>query len=181
MAIVVGTNGGFVTTRPTVNPAGANPDSGNQGYNHGGGRFTSPAGNNNLTEIGFYVDNAVSAGNTFSVGLYAVNAGPVPGALLASKTGGTLGSGAGWRYLTLDTPYALTASTAYYIGVAIGGTQSTSLDATDNLSYNFHWKAGAMANPFGTEDGSSNKLMAYYGVYAASGTTSTSSTSSSTS
>ena len=83
MSLVVGTNCGFVTTEPTADPVGSSyitVDTYAQG-----GKFTSPSGNNKITKMGWWCDNATEEAN-FQLGIYDHDSdNDRPGNLLASS------------------------------------------------------------------------------------------------
>ena len=98
MAVVIGTNSGFVSTAPTSNPSGSNP-----------GAFsdqaraiedTSPATAERVTEIGFYAGQATAECN-FEVGIYEDDGGN-PGALLGVSRTNAKGTTEGWKKATVD-------------------------------------------------------------------------------
>ncbi len=72
MALVLGTNCGFVTVAPTSDPTGTINDVQNTfAY---ASKFTSPATAIKVTEIGWYCDNATQEAN-FEVGIYDHDSG----------------------------------------------------------------------------------------------------------
>ncbi len=117
MAVSIGTNSGFVTTAPTIDPAGAATTIDDKSQvTHD----TSPSGNKKITEIGWWCDTATEEGN-FEVGLYAADGGVVPGeagTLLQVSRTNAKGTTSGWKTVT-GLNWSLTASTAYWLGVQL--------------------------------------------------------------
>src|SRR3990167_1833720 len=76
MALVIGTNCGFVTAAPTADPAGAT----GVGFDVQAiaCRFTSPAGAVRIVEMGWYAGVATEEAN-FEVGVFAADGAVVPG------------------------------------------------------------------------------------------------------
>lgn len=117
MALVIGTNAGFVTTAPTSDPSGASVAMDNWAKAQ---RDTSPLGNYRVTEIGWWCDNATQEAN-FEVGIYDDNSdtpGNVVGSL--SKTNAK-GTDSGWKVVSgLDI--TLQSSTVYWIAIQLDNT-----------------------------------------------------------
>ena len=158
MALVTGTNCGFVTASP-----GADPGGGDTGVDGTCRAFqdTTPAGINTVTEIGFWADNTVAA-RDFDVAIYAENAGS-PGAVVgAITTHSTAGAGGQWITATVSIP--VSAATTYWIGVQWD-------DEAGLLSYNFTiggaltaYRSGgqtALLDPF-QEQGQEGNLVTVY-------------------
>jgi hypothetical protein len=112
MALTLGTNCGFLTTRPTTSPAAANGDASNARWAL---KHTSPAGSNNLIELGWHV-RYYDAADTFRMALYAHDAGnDRPGALLALTSAGIAVTSENWFYGAAS--YSLAASTVYWMAL----------------------------------------------------------------
>lgn len=131
MAVALGTNSGFVTSRPSAAP-GSNYGNTN-GYANVT-KHTTPSDINKITEMGWYC-NTNSGGTSYTIGLYADSAG-VAGALLYSTT--TSLSGTGWKYVAVD--WDVSPSTDYWLGLYTNGT-SVKVDG----DYTSHGGAGADA------------------------------------
>lgn len=124
MALVLGTNCGFVTTAPTSDPGGTNPY-----FNMSGTarviKDTTPSNSTKITEVGFWCDAIYGLSVNFEVGLYAADGESVPGEageLLFSDTTNTLSS-SGWNTVPVD--WEVSAETDYWIGIQVddaGGT-----------------------------------------------------------
>jgi len=117
MAVVLGTNAGFVTTAPTGDPAGSSfvQDSSARCHKH-----TCPADVDEITEIGWY-QGTFDNSNTYDIGLYSHDAGSnTADALLYSSTGNVM-TGQGWQVVTgLD--WSVTPGTIYWIALQIDNT-----------------------------------------------------------
>lgn len=119
MAIVVGTNAGFVIVAPTADPAGS------LALNDGNfftSKYTSPATAQKIYEIGWWCDSASEESN-FEVGLYAADGAAghgEAGTLLQVSRTNAKGTGAGWKVVTVD--WAISANTVYWIAVQVDNT-----------------------------------------------------------
>lgn len=128
MAVVKGTNAGFVSSAPVADPSGTAffIDTHSEAV-----KDTSPAGNNKITEIGWWCDNATEETN-FEVGLYDHDAGSdKPDNLLYSDTVNAKGTDSGWKTVSVD--WAISASTIYWIAVQVDDTATaTNCDRNAN-------------------------------------------------
>ncbi len=122
MALVVGTNIGFVTVAPIADPTG-NIEYAD--YRVRGFKATSPAGAVKVVEIGWWCDNPTQAAN-FEVGIYSHNSeNDEPENLLdgASRTNAK-GTDAGWKFVTgLDI--SIDPETIYWITFQLDNTATT--------------------------------------------------------
>jgi len=127
MAVVLGTNSGFVSVAPVDDPAGLNQEADNKAHVT---KHTSPATSNKITEMGWYCDNATEEAN-FEVGLYAADGAVVPGeagtrlyvsAVNAKST--TLG----WKRVTVD--WDIDPATIYWLGLQVDDSTTTT-----NINY----------------------------------------------
>jgi hypothetical protein len=117
MAVVLGTNAGFVTTAPTADPAGSSftQDSAARCHKH-----TCPAAVDKITEIGWY-QNTFESGGNYEVGLYSHDAGnDTADTLLYSNTTNAM-TGNGWNVVT-GLNWSVTPGTIYWIGLQIDNT-----------------------------------------------------------
>ena len=114
MALVNGTNCGFVLTAPVDDPASGTSilDSYAKAI-----LTASPATANKITEIGWWCDNATAESN-FEVGLYDSNKD-----LLYVERTNAKGTGAGWKTVAVD--WEISPSTNYYIAVQLDNTATT--------------------------------------------------------
>ncbi len=164
MAIVIGTNSGFVTAAPTGDPGAPGATFDNQANST---NDTSPSGTNIITEVGFYTETDVAALN-WSVGLYANSAG-APTTRLFTQTG-VMSTGVGWKAIT-GLNWSLSASTNYWIGVWVEATTPDTIgqqSTSGGTGFTFLASQTSLPDPYGTPTGTdSDGKMAIYAVYAA--------------
>ena len=166
MALVLGTNCGFVTTAPTADPAGG----GARNIDNDAAviRSTSPANAGKITEIGWW-KNTDSEESNFEVGLYDTDGDSgVAGTLLEVSRTNAKGTGTGWVAASVD--WTITANKIYWIGLQVDNT-ATSLQIDTQASGGSGYDAlGAgqttLPNPFGggTFLTDSNGMIAIYAV-----------------
>ena len=110
MAIVVGTNAGFVVTAPTENPRGNIA-----GFNtfSEAVKDTSPATAIKVTEIGWYCDRNTEEAN-FEVGIYSDEGNDEPEERLEVNTTNAKGTTDGWKVVT-GLNWTISPSTVYWI------------------------------------------------------------------
>jgi len=121
MALVVGTNCGFVTTAPVVDPNGAAGTCDNASVAQ---KDTSPAVYTKITEVGWWCDAETEEAN-FEIGLYSHNAGSnKPNARLSVDAVNAKGTGTGW--LTVAVDWDITPETVYWIAVQLDNTATAS-------------------------------------------------------
>lgn len=173
MALVLGTNCGFVTVAPTADPSGTN-----QGVVDGRAtciKLTVPVGASLITEVGWWCDTASEEAN-WEAGLYDDDGATVPGEagtrLQVSATNAK-GTSAGWKKTG-----ALTWDVASLVGSTVWlAFQCDNVTTTTNSDYESSGFAGydgltasTLADPFGggalvDSDG----IYAIYAVYTTSG------------
>jgi hypothetical protein len=160
MAVVIGTNAGFVLSRPSADPEAnvIDADSFTQA-----GEFTAPAGAVALTEIGFYVDNTPTAGN-YRVGIYADSSGD-PGDLLASAAAAAVAQG--WNYAAVDCE--LTPATVYHLAVQLDAPYVINTEYADSAMADNAFRSGqsSLADPFGSPSFTFSRTPCIYGLYEA--------------
>lgn len=109
MALVLGTNSGFVTTAPTADPAGT-------GVTIDGSsvvtKHTSPANAEKITSIGWYRESGTNTAN-WEIALYSDVAGVPVTRLFVDNTNST--SSNGW--LTTAVDWAISPNTAYWLAL----------------------------------------------------------------
>ena len=166
MALVLGTNCGFVTVAPSADPGGSAFSSMNTAFVT---RDTSPATAAKITEIGWWCNNATDEAN-FEVGLYAADGAVVPneaGTRLFVDTTNAKGTDAGWKRVSVN--WVIDSSTDYWIGVHIATTSTlTQADrATSGFAgYDLRDEQANLPNPFGGGNLSdSNGMFAFYAVW----------------
>jgi hypothetical protein len=121
MAVVLGTNAGFVTVAPTVNPEGSThgQDGAARALKH-----TTPADISKITQMGWYHGN-ISNDSNYELGLYAHDAGTnLPGALLYSTVATLTGAAEGWKTRTVN--WDVNANTIYWLAVQLDAVPETS-------------------------------------------------------
>ena len=152
MALVLGTNVGFVTVAPTADPAGSSSNIDNRAWIT---RDVSPATAIKIIEMGWY--DSSSSGteeSNFEVGLYADDGAVVPGeagTLLEVSRTNAKGTGAGWHSVTgLD--WAINSSTDYWFGVQVDNTATaTKIDfaSSGGSGADVGNSQSTLADPFG--------------------------------
>ena len=161
MAVVKGTNCGFVTAAPAADPAGANGpiDTVAMAF-----KDTTPAGSYKVTEIGWYCDNATEAAE-FDVGIYSHDAGnDRPNALVGVSANNAKGTDAGWKKIT-SLNIALTGGTIYWVAIQLDNTATeTNLNYNPGDKYNSKDGQTALPSSWGTSDGSASILVSVYAL-----------------
>jgi hypothetical protein len=118
VAVVLGTNSGFVTVAPTADPAGTNTVIDGSSVVT---KDTSPATAGKIIEIGWYRGSGTNTAN-FEVALYAESAGVAATRLFVDNTNSS--SVQGWITVPVNWPVA--ASTAYWLGLQMDAHSSSS-------------------------------------------------------
>lgn len=164
--LVVGTNCGFVSAAPSIDP-------GETGLPCDGNAFafraTSPAGNNVITEIGFWQGGSENDDAKYNVGIYNNDDGE-PGSLIATqKTGQSTTNTPGWyKYTGLNI--AISPSTVYFIAVGIEPvSQSNWTDFVWDADELYRFEAlesETLSDPF-VVDGGPTMLISIYAKYEA--------------
>lgn len=145
MALVLGTNSGFVTVAPTTDPAASlqiTIDGGSCVTKH-----TSPAYSARIIEIGWWRDLGVNTAN-WEVGLYSDNAGVADARLAIEATNSS--STTGW--LTRAVNWSISPSTAYWLGLQMDahtGTSNVDRETTGGAGYDFLATQTALNDPYG--------------------------------
>ena len=164
MVLVKGTNCGFVTTAPTVDP---NESAFTQDNTARAFKDIAPIGAVIITEIGIWIDNATEAAD-IEVGIYSHDAGDdEPDNLLGSTTFAK-GLTSGWKKATgLNIP--VVAGITYWIGAQLDDT-ATDTDTDRKLGiieadrYAEKLVQASLPNPWG--DSSRNYDNRYIAIYA---------------
>jgi hypothetical protein len=165
MALVKGTNCGFVTVAPVADPAGANTLTiDDRAY---GLKDVAPAGVARVTEIGWWCDTATEAAD-FDVAIYSHDAvNNRPDAFVGSAINNAKGLAAGWKVVS-GLNIAITPGTTYWIGVQVDNTATATFsDATSTVGEKIDYKISqsALPNPWGASSGSGTYLCAFYALY----------------
>lgn len=166
MAVVEGTSAGFVTSAPSSDPAGSN---GTTDATCWACKFTSPAGTNAISLMGWYCDNATEDVN-YQLGIYSHDAtNNRPNALLASSGDIAKGTSAGWK--TGDVTYDLAESTVYWLTEQLDDPATTTyMNYTTDAGYKSDIKSGtALPATWGSSGNTFGRIAAIYALYAAAG------------
>ena len=165
MALVDGTNCGFLLTSPTTDPLGSNQtlDATAKAY-----KFTTPSTMGTVVEVGWYCDNATEAAN-YQFGIYSHDSGNnKPDQLLFTTGDLAKGTTAGWK--TSSVSWAgLSSSTIYWLGVQLDDTATTTSNNGDsNASYHVHIKGSqtSLPSPWGTSLTDSDFIGGLYAKYS---------------
>lgn len=120
MAVVVGTNAGFVSSAPVADPGGTTTLIDTQSVAI---KDTSSADAATITEIGWWCDNATEETN-FEVGLYSHDAdNDKPDIRLYVEATNAKGTDAGWK--TVSVNWEISSNTTYWIAIQVDDTATT--------------------------------------------------------
>lgn len=120
MAVVLGTNSGFVSVAPTVDPAGTDTVADSRQHTS---NDTSPSTATKVVEMGWWCNDATEESN-FEVGLYAADGTDgKAGTLLFSSVTNAKGTGSGWKSATVD--WSISPSTSYWLAFQLDNTATT--------------------------------------------------------
>ena len=164
MAVVLGTNCGFVTEAPVADPEGGISSIDNYAQAI---KDTTPVGAAKIIEIGWYCNNSTEESN-FEVGIYTHNVGDnnpeaVVGSLSQTNAKGT---GIGWKVVTgLNIP--INPSTIYWIGLQLDNTATAteiSRESSGSGKYDYKTSQTTLSCPWGTSSGTGTTLRALYAV-----------------
>lgn len=169
MAVVIGTNAGFVLAAPTADPSGTGTrqvDTFSRAQ-----QDTSPATANLIvTEIGWWCDNATEEAN-WEAAIYDDTGSNVIQNIVGSKSGtNAKGTTAGWKKVNgLYIP--ISSSTLYWIAIQVDDTTTdTNTDYTSSgARYAYLSTATTLDDPYGTANYSTTGPLAIYALYTTSG------------
>ena len=171
MALVEGTNCGFVAAAPVADP-GETAFPSNTGFACTS-RFTPPAGNNIVTELGWWQHGDAHVAANFNMGIYADGGSGDPGSLIATQNSGS--------ETTENTPewcvysglnITILPSTVYNLAFAVDAIVSGAhwyelvWDATQYNNTGDTGGSEVLADPF-VDYGSLTMLMGVYAKYEA--------------
>ena len=182
MALVLGTNMGFCAASPSADPEGAVAEE-LDGFRLAI-KDTSPGGSGVITEIGWWQDSNSNSAADWSCALYAHVVGTdLPGAVIQQVAGGTApASTKGWVKKT-GLSWAIDASTIYWIAISVEPVSTPCITDTaagaPRLAYDFTTDSSFLDPWVGY--GAGDLKIAIYAVWAAGGSSSSSSQSSSSS
>ena len=163
MALVLGTNSGFVSVAPTGDPGGTNTGFDNTSR---AVKDTAPGGATKVTQVGWWCVNATEESN-FEVGLYSHDVGEdAPLNRLYVDNTNAKGTDGGWKTVAVD--WDITAGTIYWIGVQLDNTPTTtqSIYALAAGRQSFKNFQTALTNPWGVSS-EDTSIYPFYAVYTA--------------
>ncbi len=163
MALVLGTNCGFVTSRPFSDPVADETTVDGRAQTI---KDTSTSSSIRITEIGWWCDTATGHAN-YEVGIYSDDATGEPNLILFSDTTNAKGLTAGWkRAMGLD--WVLNANTIYWIAIQLDETMPlTKSNRRTTGGPGYAYKSGRSTLP--SPDWLSNtgaQPTGMYGIYA---------------
>jgi len=127
MALVSGTNCGFVTEAPTADPDGSGTSTADnviQAF-----EYISPEGAGKITEIGVYLSPDTEA-STIELGVYDKNPAKNLPLNLLGKNNIAKGTTAGWKSVAVDID--ISPETSYWLGVSMENTATATLIDKDS-------------------------------------------------
>jgi len=170
MALVLGTNCGFVSSAPVADPLGSN----SSGIDEQAKaiRDVSSSDAIKVIEIGWWCDNATEESN-FEVGLYSNEGNDEPETRLFVDTTNAKGTGAGWKTVAVD--WEISPSTTYWIAFQLDDTTTTTnsdFKASDGPGYARHSLSdSSLPADWGTSQfKDTNGKIAVYAVWEAGAT-----------
>lgn len=161
MAVVLGTNSGFVTVAPTADPAGTGATiDGNAVAT----KDTSPADAVKITEIGWYRASGTNTAN-WEIALYSDLAGVPVSRLAVDATNSTNANG----WLTVAVDWTIAGSTAYWLALqmdAHSGSSSVDSAAAGGAGSDL-FAASTLADPYaGGAVADADGMYAIYALWA---------------
>ena len=168
MALVKGTNCGFVTVAPVDDPAASNLVNDNYARAF---KDVAPAGAAKVTEIGWWCDDASEASD-YDVGIYSHDAvNNRPDVLIGSALNNAKGLASGWKVVS-GLNITITPGITYWIGVQLDDTPSqtnTNYASFSDQKMDFKSYQTSLPSPWVSSDGSRVYLVAFYAVYETGG------------
>lgn len=164
MALVKGTNCGFVTVAPVADPAASSNalDTYAEAF-----KDVAPAGAVRVTKIGWWCDTATQAAD-FDVGIYGHDGvNDRPDALIGSALNNAKGLTAGWKVVT-GLNIAVTPGVTYWLGVQLDDTATiTNTNRASLVGEKMDFKTAQtnLPDPWGASSGTIECLQAFYAVY----------------
>ena len=167
MALVLGTNCGFVSVAPTADPAGAGivTDNTSRAF-----RVISSI-NGSVTQMGYWASNNSDAAN-FQIGIYSHSGSDQPDVLLGSSGDVAKGTISGWKTAS-GLNIAIVSGTTYWLALQIDNTTTaSSIDTTADATQEHHYNSTnntSLVNPWGTSTSTNQQFLnAIYAVYETS-------------
>lgn len=164
MAVVLGTNGGFVTAAPVDDPADSNLTFDSRSIAH---RDSSAATASRVTEMGWYCDNATEAAD-FDMGIYD-DSSDEPNNRVHVDAGNAKGVGAGWKTV-VGLNWSISPSTAYWLAVQLDNTATatnTNMTSSGADKYVADFSETSLVDPWGAVDATYARVLAVYAVWEA--------------
>lgn len=164
MAIVLGTNAGFVSSAPVDDPGGTAIAVDNFVWAN---KVTSPGSGNNVTSMGFWCNNVSEASN-FQLGIYSHDGvNNRPNAQLSASGDTAKGTTAGWK--TAAVSWECLDGT-YWVAAQLDDTATATdsdyvYDAGEKLDYRS--AQTSLPSPWGSSSGTVGRLYATYALYEA--------------
>ena len=165
MAVVVGTNSGFVTTAPTADPSGFDQTA---KFKANACKFVAPVGITEITELGWYCGQADTAENT-QIGVYSHDSGNNrPGTQLYSS-GDFTTTAVGWLRKSGLT-IAVTEETTYWLAVQVdnpAGENFINIDFSVDVAEKRDFKnsQASLPSPWGASDNTTGGILAIYALW----------------
>ncbi len=166
MAVVLGTNAGFVTVAPTVDPDGMALAVDNLALCH---KHVCPAGVTIITEIGWY-NSVVVAENNLDLGLYSHDVGGDTADVLLESSVDNVPQGLGWNVIT-GLNWSVVPGTIYWLAIQQDIHDGTSgIDSTLGSGRNgINVGATSLPTPFNSSADVARVLAIYAKVEAGAG------------
>lgn len=162
MALVEGTNVGFVLVAPVADPNGETTSI-LDGWARGC-RFTAPIGAVKLTELGFYISTNAGADKNYEIAIYDHDSGNNrPGNIMGAKQFGVVDN-VGW-WVSGGFDIAITEATDYWLMVQLdSATGQTRFDRKADAGLSGFKTASSLPDPFGAMSNGVS-LYSVYGLY----------------
>lgn len=165
MAIVMGTNAGFVLTAPTADP------SGDSSFIIDGDALALkdllPSDATKIIEIGIFTDSNTQVGANWEVGIYDDTGSVAPGDAIGLDQTNTFSSGAGWKRVTVDIDVSSHQSTdlwmAFQLDNVAGATEIARSGVGSEKTFGFQTRS-TLSDPFGSGS-TSSRIYCIYALY----------------
>ncbi len=168
MAIVFGTNAGFVLVAPTIDPSagGTGTDNTSRAF-----KDTTPADIGKITEIGWYCDDTPGGNVNFEVGLYDHDTdNNLPLNRLYLSDTNAVGTQLGWKVVS-GLNWSVSPETIYWLGLQLDNTiPNTDISRiTTGGLVSVMSNESSLADPW-VSDGTQAHILAFYAVVEEAGT-----------
>lgn len=167
MALVIGTNAGFVLVAPTTDPQGPQ-ETALDPYSFSM-KVTSPAVITRVTEMGIYIMENPGGAPDFEMGIYTHDVGNNrPGDLIGKSAAGALSVGLGWK-IKAGLSINISPNTIYWLAVQVdndpGGYVKADRTSDPTPKRDYKDPSYTLSDPWGISDGSFTGILAIYAVY----------------